>query len=151
MSCSRERCADAPHCKIAGTVRIRPGFQFGSEQLSIEQLVTQPTVEAFHEAVLPGGSRLNVARVDVQVAEMTLDSLGDKLGTIVGAHILWPGSLLEETVQLSRDILSRDASCNQDSEAFPSVFIDDRHDLQLPTILGAVVEEVVASRSTYGA
>ena len=70
---------------IEGTVRtslvVEPpvlltehlGLQHGGEEFPVEQFVTEPTIEAFTEAVLPRSARLDVAGVYVEVLEVSLD------------------------------------------------------------------------------
>jgi hypothetical protein len=46
-------------------------------------------VETLGVAVLPGASRLDVQRFDVDPTQPAPDCLGDELGPVIRAHALW--------------------------------------------------------------
>jgi hypothetical protein len=72
-----------------GVVVSPPGFDHdlglieGVEDLSIEQLVTQLTVEALAITILPGASRLDVGGLGTDGGDSFQECLGNELRTIV--------------------------------------------------------------------
>ena len=53
-----------------------------------QQLVTQPDVEAFREAILPRTTGLNVKRSHIEFRHPLLKRLRDELGTVVAPNLL---------------------------------------------------------------
>ena len=64
-----------------------PGLGERVEDLSIEQLIAKPGVEAFDEAVLPGTAPLNVGRLGPDGSDPVLHGLGDEFRSVVGSDV----------------------------------------------------------------
>jgi hypothetical protein len=65
------------------------GFQDAVEDLSGEQLVSGPAVEAFDVGVLPRGSGVDEARLGATLPTPVLDRRSDELRAVVAADVLW--------------------------------------------------------------
>ena len=59
------------------------------EFLAVEAFVSEATVEAFNESVLPRTARLDVRRADFDLLQKVADSFADELRTIVAANVFW--------------------------------------------------------------
>ena len=64
------------------------GFSECVEDLAIQQLIAQPGIEAFDEAILPGASRRDVGRFGTGCCDPVLDSFGHELRAIIGTNVL---------------------------------------------------------------
>jgi hypothetical protein len=64
------------------------GFAQGPDLLPVEAFVPEPAVEAFHEPVLPGASRIDIDRLDLVLGQPTPDFVGDELRAVVAAQVL---------------------------------------------------------------
>ena len=60
-------------------------FSQAQEQLTIQELITKPAVEALHVAVLPGAALGNEQRLDLCLVEPLVHLLGHELWPIVTA------------------------------------------------------------------
>ena len=63
------------------------GFSQAQKNLTVQAFIAKTVVEAFHVAVLPRATRIDVDRSDPQFLEPFLDFLGDELGSIVAADV----------------------------------------------------------------
>ena len=61
-----------------------PGLSKRVEDLSIEQFVAKPGVEALDETVLPGTTPLDVSGLGTDNSDPVLHRLGDELRSVVG-------------------------------------------------------------------
>ena len=59
-----------------------PRFLEGIEDLSVEEFVAQPRVEAFDVTALPGRARLDEGCLGADCGDPPLHSLGDELRTL---------------------------------------------------------------------
>ena len=94
------------------------GFKARGKELPIQEFVTEPAVEALDEAVLPGCARLNIACLDLSGVQVGPDRPGDKLGTVVGANILWMRAIGEEPLKFGAIIKSCVPSGNKKGGVF---------------------------------
>lgn len=58
------------------------------EHFGRQELVTQPTVEALGEAVLPGAARFDVQGLDCELLGSTLNRSRDELRAMIAADVL---------------------------------------------------------------
>src|ERR1700722_15438455 len=65
-----------------------PGLRERIENLPIQQLVPEPSVEALDEAVLPGAARRDISRLRSDSRDPVLHGLGDELRSVVRAKAL---------------------------------------------------------------
>ncbi len=65
-----------------------PSFRQAQEQLTVEQLVPKPAVEALHVAVLPRARLLDVERADTRPRQPFLDLLRHELRTVIAPQML---------------------------------------------------------------
>ena len=64
------------------------GLLEGIEDLAVEQLVSEPRVEAFTVAVLPRGARCDIGGPGADGGDPVAHRVGDELGAVVGADEL---------------------------------------------------------------
>jgi hypothetical protein len=76
-----------------------PGFRQAQEHLTVEQLVSQPAVEARHVTVLPRARLLDVQRADTRPRQPLLDLLGNELGPVIATQILGRTAHGEQVLQ----------------------------------------------------
>ena len=58
------------------------------EDLAVEQLVAQPSIEALDKAILPRAAWSDVGGLGSDRRDPLLDGLGDELRAVVGADVL---------------------------------------------------------------
>ena len=79
-----------PHCVVVIPPPIDQdlGFTQRIEDLAIKQLVSEFTVEALDESILPRVPRLDIQRGHTHMAQPVSDRLGRKLSTVVRSDVL---------------------------------------------------------------
>ena len=75
------------------------GLTQGIEDLAVEQLITQPRIERFDIAVLPGTARLDIGRLGTECGNPFLNRTRHELGSIVGTHVAGYAAQDEEVRQ----------------------------------------------------
>ena len=65
------------------------GLGHAGEQLGVQELIPEPTVERFGKAVLPRRSWFDVGRGDAAVLAPALEGVGDEFGPVVAADQCW--------------------------------------------------------------
>ena len=65
------------------------------EHLPSEAFSAELVVEAFHVAVLPGTTRIDVERLDLRLLHPVSQEVGDKLRSVIGSNIV-RGSMLRD-------------------------------------------------------
>jgi hypothetical protein len=121
-----------------------PSLRQAQEQLTIEQLVPKPAVEALHVAVLPRARLLDGERANARPRQPFLDLLGNELGPVVAAQMLRCTPHGEEVLQRHDHIPSGKGSCHLDRQALPRELIDHHENPHLPAVLRPLREEVIA-------
>src|SRR5580693_3409012 len=66
-----------------------PGLRERIENLPIQQLVPEPSVEALDEAVLPGAARRDISHLRSDGRDPVLHGVGDELRSVVRANALY--------------------------------------------------------------
>ena len=84
---------------LAVVSRNHPAFGQGVELFPVQAFIPEAPVEAFHEAVLPGTSRLNVQSPDPIFLEPPLHDGGDELWTVVASQIPRRSMLLDRLLK----------------------------------------------------
>jgi len=121
-----------------------PGLVDAGEQLAIEKLITQPTVEALHVPVLPRAARSDEERADTSPTKPTPKRVGDELGTVVRTEVNGNPVDLEQDAKRLMNIRRCEAPADLQGETPPSELVDDHEDLHPPTVHGLLGHEVVA-------
>ncbi len=81
--------------------RDRPGVNKAIEDLEGEALVTEASVEALGEDVLPGATGLDVERRDTDAIEPGSKLVGDELGPVVAADVLGTPRIANSSASVS--------------------------------------------------
>ncbi len=101
------------------------GFSERVEDFTVQQLVSEPGVEALYIAVLPRASRLDIGGLGANGCNPIPNRLSDELGAIIASHICrWPTQ--DEQVGQSVDHISRvQLSLDPDRQALPTKLNED--------------------------
>jgi len=111
-----------------------PRFGEGEEDLTIEQFVALRPVEALVVAILPRRRRRNAEGLHTNLRQPFLGRRWDKLGAIIGPHIVWRPTR-DEQIRKCRQHVFIDLAHNGKGEAFPASLIDDSKDAELEAIM----------------
>ena len=113
------------------------------EDLAVEQLVPEARVEALDVAVLPGRARLDERSLGSDRSDPAAYGLGDELGTVIGPDVgRWP-THDEQVGQDVDDVDRGELAAGTDRQALAGVLVQDVQRPERPTIVGAVMDEVV--------
>ncbi len=120
-----------------------PGLGEAIEQLAVQKLVTKLRVKALAVAVLPRTARLNKRRFRVDRHDPLLHRLRDELGTVVRTNMPRHATQDEEIGQDIDDVGGLEFPVDPDRDAFPGELVDHVQHAELPTVVGAILDEVV--------
>ncbi len=124
--------------------RDRPGVAEAVEDLQSQALVTESTVEALGEAVLPGATGLDAERRDADAIEPRSKLVGNELRPVVAADVLGHATRGEELREGIDHVGARDPAIGLQHQALPRELIDHREPLDLATARRAIKDEVPA-------
>src|SRR4051812_43249941 len=82
------------------------GMAVAGEQVLVEAFVSEPPIEAFHEAVLHGFPRRDVMPFDAAILLPSEDGIAGQLGTVVADHQERIAAMLSDGIQFSTDALA---------------------------------------------
>src|SRR3954468_5839 len=119
------------------------GLAQAVEDLAVEQLVAEPGVEALDEAVLPGAARGDVGGLGTHRRDPCLDRLGHELRSVVGADVARHTAQDEEIGQDIDHVHGLELAGDPDRQALVRELVDDVEHAVLPSVVGAVLDEVV--------
>ncbi len=118
-------------------------FAQAVEDFAVEQLVSEPAVEAFTVSVLPRAARFDVGRLGANGGDPVSDSLGDKFRPIVRTYETGHTAKYEQVCQgvdyIGRVQLPLDPDC----QAFPTVLIKDVQRPEGFAVVGSTMNEVI--------
>lgn len=135
---------------VPGSIPLREHLrlQHRRKELAVKQFIAEGCIERFNIPVLPRRARLDVARVDVAIAQVILQRLGNKLRAVVAPEVRRWAVLGEEPVERLPDTPGSNRAGDIDHEALSGVFVDDRHELDLSSSFGGVKQKVYAPNVT---
>src|SRR6187397_1430420 len=119
------------------------GLTQGIEDLAVEQLITQPRIERFNIAVLPGTARLDIGRLGTDCGDLFLNRTRHELGSIVGTHVAGYAAQDEEVRQGIDHVDAFQPTRDADGQAFVGELVDDVEHPEPPSVVGAIFDEVV--------
>jgi hypothetical protein len=119
------------------------GLTQGIEDLAIEQLITQPRIERFDIAVLPGTARLDIGRLGTDCGDPFLNRTRHELGSVVGTHVAGYAAQDEEIGQDIDHVDAFELTRDPDGQAFMGELVDNVEHPEAPPVMGALLEEVV--------
>lgn len=120
-----------------------PGLRERIENLPIQQLVPEPSVEALDEAVLPGAARRDISRLRSDSRDPVLHGLGDELRSVVRAKALGNAAQDEQVGEHIDDVDGLEFPINPDRQAFVRELVDDVQHPIFPSLMGAILDEVI--------
>ena len=115
----------------------------GVEDLAVEQLVAEPGIEALDIAVLPRAARLDVGGLGADRGDPLLHGLGDELRAVVGTDVAGHAAQDEQVRQDVDDVDRLEPAGDPDRQALVGELVDDVEHAELPSVVGAVLDEVV--------
>ena len=124
--------------------RYRPGVVESVEDVLGKALVTESTVEALGEAVLPGATGLDLERRDADTTEPGPKVVENDLRTVVSAEVLRHATNGEEFREEVDHVGARDPAIGLQHQALPRELVDHREPLDLATARRAIEDEVQA-------
>ena len=113
------------------------------EDLAVEQLVAEPGIEALDIAILPGAARRDVGGLGPDRRDPLLDGLGDELRAVVGADVAGHAAQDEQVGQHVDDVDGLELASDADRQALVRELVDDVEHAELPSVMRAVLDEVV--------
>ena len=120
-----------------------PGLLERVEALSVEQLIAHSGIEALDVAVLPRAARCDVGGLRADRVDPCLNRLGDKLGAVVGANVARHAAQNEQVAEHVDDIRAVEPAIDPDRQTFVCELVDDIEHSILPSLMGAVLHEIV--------
>ena len=125
------------------TVNHPAGLRQAQEQLPVEQLITQLSVEALHVTILPRAAPGNEPRTHAGLMKPAHNRLGHELATVIAADMLGSPAYCKQVLQHTNHIGSRERAVGLNGQAFASVFVDDNQQFQLTAVLRPVRDKIV--------
>jgi len=113
------------------------------EDFAIEQFITQACVEALDVTIFPGTAWLDIGRLCTNRCDPLLHSLGHKLRPVVRPNVARDAAQDEEIGQHVDHIDGLELAGNPDRQAFVGELVDHIEHSIFPSIVGAVLDEVV--------
>ena len=132
-----------------GVVVAPPGFDenlrrlHGVEDLSVQEFVAQPRVEALDISILPGRTRLDEGGPGAVRGDLLPDSPGDELRAVVGADIGRDAAQDEQVGQDIDDVNGGKLPANPDRQALTGELVQDVERWEIPSDMGPVMHEVI--------
>jgi len=120
-----------------------PGLLQRVEDLAIEQLVAEASVEAFDEAVFPRAAARDVGCLGADRRDPVLHGLGDELGAVVGADMPRNAAQDEQVGEHVDDIDRLELAIDPDGETLVCELVDDVEHPEFPSLVRAILDEVV--------
>jgi len=101
-----------------------PSLRQAQEQLTVEQLVPKPAVEALHVAILPRARFLDVERANARPRQPLLDLLGNELRAVVAPQVLGCSPHGEQVLQRHDHVPGSERPGHFDRQTLPRELID---------------------------
>ena len=113
------------------------------EDLPIQQLIAQTSVEALDVAVLPRAAGCDVGRLGADRGDPLPHSCGDKFGTVVRPDVGWHAARDEQIGQHIDHVDRLEFACHPDRQALVRELVEHIEHAILPSVVGAILDEVV--------
>src|SRR5690606_14319381 len=128
-----------------------PCFQFGGEELAVEEFIAQPAVERLAVGILPWASGFDEQRSDPADAQPVPNLMCQELWPVVATQMKGHTSLPNEPTQHSDHVGSRQLPPDFQGKAFAREFVHHDQDLQSPAVHRPILNEVVAPHLVWAA
>ena len=119
-------------------------FFQGIEDLHVQQLVSELTVETFAVAILPGTAGLDEQRADIQPFEPVTDSMSAELWPVVRSDMVGRTMGDEQLGQQCQHVIAVQPSRHQDRQTFPTELVNHHQHPKRPSVMRALLNEVVS-------
>lgn len=119
-----------------------PGLAQGVEEFSSQALSPELIVEAFHKAVLPRTSRIDIERPDRFSSQPLLNGLRHKFGTVVASNVIRSSVTINQLSHQLQDFARTNVASRMSLIRFPSVFIDHTQGPKASSLNRRVMDEV---------
>ena len=100
------------------------GFCQRIKQFAVQAFVSELSVEALHEAVLPWAARFYVECFDLMGLKPLLEFFGYKLRSVVRSDVFWRAMLIDQFAYSLDDAFGFYRAIHFKAVAFTGVFID---------------------------
>ena len=114
------------------------------EDLSIQQLISKPAIEALNVSVLPRASRSDEEPSSTSPCEPASKRVDDELRTVVRTDVNRNPVDLEQNTKRFMNVRRGEAPADLQSETPSSELVDDHEDLHPATVHGLLCHEVIA-------
>ena len=119
------------------------GFCQGVEDLAVEQFIPPFPVEGFHIAVLPGTAWCDEECLYLQALKLQPDEFSRELRLVIRTNVGGNPMRDEQARERFEHVGGPQPAGDNQRETFPRILIDDRQDLQRPSIVCPRGHEVV--------
>jgi len=92
----------------------------------VQELVSQPSIEAFDEGILYRFARCDVVPFHLGPIRPLQDRVAGELAAIVADDHLWLASSLDDPVQLTGNPEAGKGRIGDEAQALPDAIVDDR-------------------------
>jgi len=113
------------------------------EDFAIEQFVTELRVEALAIAIFPRTAGHDVGGFGTDRSDPFAERLGNEFRPIVGSNVLGDATQDKQIGQNVDHIRCLQLSADLDGNAFPCELIDHIEHAELPSVVGAILDEVI--------
>jgi hypothetical protein len=113
------------------------------EDLPVEQLVTQFSVEGFAIAILSGTARLDIGGLGSNGRNPFPKCRCHELGAVIGTDVRWNPAQYEEVGENIDDVRSFELAGHPNSEALARELVDHAQHAEGSTIVGAIADKVI--------
>lgn len=120
------------------------GFGQAAEDFAVEALVSELVVKALDVTVLPGGTRLDVERLDLVLLEPVLDDIRNELRSVVAANVLRGAALAHHPFEHLQHVLRANGPGDMRGQALPCVLVDQGQNAKRTALLRLIRHEVPA-------
>ena len=120
-----------------------PGLLQRVENLAVEQLVAKLRVEALAIAVLPRAAGHDVGRSRPDSGNPLTHRPGNELWAVVGTNVAGHAAQDEQVGKRVDHVDGFQLPSDPDRQAFPGELVDDVEHSEAPSVVGAVLNEVV--------
>ena len=113
------------------------------EDLAVEQLVSQASIEAFNVAILPRAAGLDVSRFGADSGDPFLDCLRHELRAIIGSDMARDAAQHEEIGQHVDHVDRLELAVDAYRQALVGELVDDVEHAVFAAVMGAILDEVI--------
>src|SRR5215211_931895 len=113
------------------------------EDLAVEQLVPEPSIEALDIAILPGAAWSDVGGLGSDREDPLLNGLGDELRAVVRADVARHAAQDEQVREHVDDVDGLQLASDADRQALVRELVDDVEHPDLPFVMSPILDEVV--------